>query len=110
MVKYIPERGDIVWLNFEPQKGREIQKVRPALVISPLKYNQVAKLALFMPITSQIKNYPFEIVIDHDQIQGAILTDQIRSLDWRSRNAQKITDVDSKILHQAISRIRLLLD
>ena len=59
MVKYIPDRGDIVWLNFEPQKGNEITKTRPALVISPKKYNAKTNLAVFMPLTSHVKGYPF---------------------------------------------------
>jgi mRNA interferase MazF len=90
MVKYIPTCGDVVWLEFDPQAGKEIQKTRPAVVISPYKYNEKIGLALFMPITSQIKGYPFEVIIHEKSIQGAVLCDQIRSLDWRVRKAKFI--------------------
>ena len=63
--KYVPDRQDIVWLEFEPQKGKEILKTRPALIISPQEYNHKVGLALCMPITSKVKNYPFEIIIKH---------------------------------------------
>jgi mRNA interferase MazF len=110
MVDYIPGRGDIVWLDFGPQKGKEISKTRPALVISPLKYNKKTSLALFMPITSQVKNYPFEIEINTNEIQGAILCDQVRSLDWQLRRARKITTLDKNKTQQALSMFKLLLD
>ena len=90
MVDYIPNQGDIVWLDFEPQKGSEITKRRPALVISPKKYNIKTNLAIFMPITSKIKAYPFEILVQIKNQQSAILCDQIRSLDWKARNASRI--------------------
>lgn len=110
MVRYIPERGDIVWLDFEPQRGSEIKKTRPALVISPKKYNVKTNLAIFMPITSQIKGYPFEVVIKVNDKSGAILCDQVRSLDWKERKASKITRLSNELLEQAISKISLLID
>ena len=88
MVAYLPKRGDVVWLEFDPQKGKEIQETWPALVISPHQYNQKTGLGLFMLITSQIKGYPFEVEIDLDVVKGAILCDQIRSLDWKARKAK----------------------
>ena len=94
---FIPERGDVVWLNFEPQKGREIQKTRPAVVLSPSKYNLKSGLALFAPITSQIKGYPFEVVISSQQINGAVLCDQVRSMDWRARKVAKLFSLDKSI-------------
>ncbi|PCJ25773.1 MAG: mRNA-degrading endonuclease [Rickettsiales bacterium] len=109
-VKYVPDRGDIVWLNFEPQKGREITKTRPALVISSRKYNSKTNLALFMPITSQVKGYPFEVELNFAAISGAILCDQIRSLDWKERRATKITKLNKDFLDQAISKLRLLIE
>lgn len=109
MVKYAPDRGDIVWLDFEPQKGREITKTRPALVISPKKYNLKTSLAIFMPITSQVKGYPFEVEIHNKQISGAILCDQVRSLDWNARKAKKIVKLDSQSLEEAISKLQLIL-
>jgi mRNA interferase MazF len=83
---YIPDVGDIVWLNFNPQTGREQADRRPAICISPRIYNQKSGLALFCPITSKIKGYPFEIRIKVGKIDGVILADQIRSLDYRERN------------------------
>jgi mRNA interferase MazF len=110
MVSYVPDRGDIVWLNFEPQKGNEITKTRPALVVSPRKYNIKTNLAVFMPITSQIKGYPFEIEVNINNKAGAILCDQVRSLDWKERKAAKIMQLDTKLLEEAISRLYLLLE
>lgn len=98
MVKYIPTCGDIVWLEFDPQAGKEIQKTRPAVVISPYRYNDKTGLALFMPITSQIKGYPFEVIIKEKSINGAILCDQIRSLDWRVRKAKFIMHLPSEVM------------
>jgi mRNA interferase MazF len=106
---YIPERGDIVWLNFEPQKGNEIKKKRPALVISPKEYNKKTGLAIFMPITSQIKGYPFEIHLRNSEVVGAILSDQVRSLDWRARQATKITTAMESVIQEAVSRLKLLI-
>jgi mRNA interferase MazF len=109
MVKYVPSRGDIVWLEFDPQKGREIQKTRPTIVISPQKYNQKTGMALFMPITSQIKTYPFEVVIDFEKIKGAVLCDQIRSLDWQARHAKFITKLPQKVIEEIMSKLMVLL-
>ena len=110
MVTYTPQRGDIVWLEFDPQKGREIQKTRPALVISPAQYNLKTGLALFMPITSQIKGYPFEVVIETDKVTGAILCDQIRSLDWKARKAKFVTRISSILLEDVLAKLRVLTD
>jgi len=109
MVEYTPEKGDIVWVDFEPQKGREIAKRRPAIVLSPSNYNLKSELALLVPITSSIKGYPFEVLINYNDINGAILCDQIRSMDWKERKVTKITKLDKKILNEVLSRIRLLL-
>ena len=84
---YIPQKGDIVWVNFNPQKGHEQKGKRPAIVISPYEYNKLTSLAIVCPITSKIKNYPFEVKIN-GIIQGVILADQIKSLDYKSRNFQ----------------------
>ena len=109
MVKYVPEKGDIVWIDFEPQKGREITKTRPAVVLSPSNYNLKSDLALFVPITSSIKEYPFEIVIEYNDLRGAILCDRIRSMDWKERKATKITSLENKLLNEVLSKIRLFL-
>lgn len=82
---YIPDRGDIVWLNFNPQLGHEQAGLRPALVISPKTYNEKSGLMLACPITSKVKGYPFEVRIKAKKVDGAILADQVKSLDWRVR-------------------------
>lgn len=110
MVAYIPKRGDIIWLEFDPQKGNEIQKTRPALVISPFSYNQKTGLGLFMPITSQIKGYPFEVIIDEDEIKGVILCDQLRSLDWKARKAKFLTHIQPIILSDVLAKLQVLLN
>lgn len=109
MVKYVPSRGDIIWLEFDSQKGKEIQKIRPALTISPIEYNLKTDLGLFMPITSKVKGYPFEIIIDTKEIQGAILCDQIRSLDWKARKAKFITHLSPSILEEVLAKFLVLL-
>lgn len=109
MVRYAPKPGDIVWLEFDPQKGKEIQKTRPALTIFPHPYNLKTGLGLFMPITSKIKGYPFEIIIDKGEIQGAILCDQIRSLDWKAHKAKFVINVSTSILEEALAKFRVLI-
>lgn len=109
MVEYIPKTGDIVWLDFDPQRGKEIQKTRPALTISPYSYNLKTGLGLFMPITSKIKGYPFEVVINTNEIKGAILCDQVRSLDWKARNVKFVTHTPSLIMEDALAKFRVLL-
>ena len=79
--KYAPERGDVVWLNFDPQSGSEQKGKRPAIVISPKVYNEKVGLGLFCPITTKVKNYPFEIKITSNKISGVVLSDQIKSFD-----------------------------
>lgn len=110
MVAYVPDKGDIVWLDFEPRAGSEITKTRPALVISPRKYNSKTNLAIMMPITSQKKGYPFEIDVVTEKVKGVILCDQIRSLDWKARNAKKITKAKEEVLTSALSKVKLLLE
>lgn len=106
---YIPDRGDIVWLDFDPQKGTEIKKTRPALTISPKSYNGKTGLGLFVPITSSIKGYPFEVNFKNKDISGVILADQIKSFDWRIRKAKKISKVEKKAINEALRKISLLL-
>ena len=109
-MSYVPQRGDIIWLDFDPQKGKEIQKIRPALVVSPKIYNQKVGLALCMPITSQIKGYPFEQIIDStEKIQGAVLCDQLRSMDWRVRNARFLATLPAKQMNEVLDKLRVLL-
>lgn len=110
MVAYTPRRGDIVWLEFDPQKGKEIQKTRPALVISPQSYNAKTGLALFMPITSQVKGYPFEVVIDVGGVTGVVLCDQIRSLDWQARKAKYVSRIGAPLISDVLAKLQVLLD
>jgi len=105
-----PERGDVVWLQFNPQAGSEQAGHRPALVISPRAYNRRVGLALMCPITSQIKGYPFEVELPQGmKTQGAILCDQIKSLDWRARNAKRIGSVPPSVMQEVTARILALV-
>jgi mRNA interferase MazF len=111
MVKpYVPERGDIVWLNFDPQTGHEQSGHRPAFVISPLAYNQKSNLALFCPITSKIKGWKFEVILTNTKVKGAILADQIKSLDWQARKIDFIEKTSENIVNEVISKIEVLLN
>ena len=112
MVKklYIPERGDIVWLNFNPQSGHEQKGKRPAVVISPKGYNEKTGLALFCPITSKIKNYPFEVKIESKKVTGVALSDQIKSLDWKTRDIEFIFKETSEKIKEIIEKISVLLN
>jgi mRNA interferase MazF len=110
MVDFVPDRGDVVWVDFDPQKGREMKKHRPALVITKKEYNRKTGLALCLPITSKVKGYPFEIPIDLEGVKGAILLDHIRSLDWQFRKAEKITKISSFMLHEVTEKLKLLID
>ena len=102
---YIPEAGDIVWLNFTPQAGHEQAGHRPALVLSPRAYNEKTNLMVCCPMTTQIKNYPFEVQIASTTPSSVVLADQIKSLDWRVRkatrkgaaSAEELADVRAKI-------------
>lgn len=105
---YVPERGDLVWLNFTPQSGHEQAGHRPALTISPQAYNAKVGLAIFCPITSQIKGYPFEVKLKLNGKSSVILSDQIKNLDWRERKASFIAKADTKIIKETLQKIALL--
>ena len=107
---YIPNRGDAVWLDFNPQAGHGQAGHRPALVISPLSYNKKVGLAIFCPITTQVKGYPFEVMIPGGyKVSGAILSDQVKSLDWKSRNASRICTLDEAVVEAVLRRLKALL-
>jgi mRNA interferase MazF len=109
--RYVPERGDVVWLHFDIQAGHEQAGKRPALVLSPSAYNGRVGLALLCPITSQQKGYPFEVVLPRGlRIQGVVLADQVESLDWRFRRAQRVDGVPPAVLEEAVAKIRVLLE
>ncbi|MBN2079859.1 MAG: endoribonuclease MazF [Spirochaetes bacterium] len=108
---YIPGRGDMVWLDFTPQSGHEQRGRRPAVVISPKAYNAKTNLALFCTITSKIKGYPFEVSVQsRSEINGVILSDQIKSLDWKTRNAEFIDSLDEETMSELIAKVRSLID
>jgi mRNA interferase MazF len=107
---YTPERGDLVWLDMNPQAGREQAGRRPAVVISPSAYNGKVGLAIFCPVTSRIKGYPFEVVIETaGEIQGAVLTDQVKSLDWRARKAEFIERLDDQAMAEVLAKLAALV-
>jgi mRNA interferase MazF len=107
---YIPDRGDAVWINFNPQAGHEQSGRRPAIVLSPVAYNRKVGLALFCPITNQIKGYPFEVIIPHGlKVTGAVLSDQVKSLDWKMRDAELIAHLPSSVTDDVLKKLKTLL-
>ena len=107
---YIPEQGDLVWLEFNPQTGHEQSGLIPALVISPSAYNNKVGLALVCPITSKIKAYPFEVILpDKLKVKGAILSDQIKSLDWQARKAKFIAKAPLETVNDVIAKIKTII-
>lgn len=111
MVKrtYVPCRGDVVWVDFNPTRGHEQSKTRPALVLSPKEYNKKAGLMIACPITSHIKGYAFEVEMHEKKIDGAALTDQMRSLDWRERHVTFIQKCSRTTLEAVVAHIQILL-
>ena len=108
--RYVPQRGDVVWLEFNPQAGHEQSGHRPALVLSPRSYNEKVGLALFCPVTNAIKGYPFEVVLPKGlKVKGAVLSDQVKSLDWKSRKAKRICTLPQEITNEVLENISLLL-
>lgn len=109
--RFVPERGDILWLTFDPHAGHEQAGQRPALVVSPREYNRRVGLALVCPVTSRVKGYPFEVVLPQGlKAQGAILADQIKSLDWRARRAQYLCSAPREVMDEVIARILALVE
>jgi mRNA interferase MazF len=107
---YIPDSGDIVWITFNPQAGHEQAGRRPALVLSPAAYNGKVGLAILCPITGQIKGYPFEVVIpDGLEIHGAILSDQVKSLDWKARKAEFGGKLPSQAFNEVVQKLSALI-
>jgi len=107
---YVPECGDVVWITLNPQAGREEAGRRPAVVVSPQSYNAKVGLAIFCPVTSQIKGYPFEVLIPAGlPVTGAILSDQVKSLDWRARKAQLICALPARTISEVLEKLAILL-
>lgn len=106
---YVPDAGDIVWLQFDPQAGHEQAGHRPALVLSPARYNKIRGMMICCPMTSKIKGYPFEVLVSSDP-PSAILSDQIKSLDWRARKASYKGKIPATALAETQAKIKALLN
>lgn len=110
MAAYVPERGDLVWLTFDPQAGHEQAGRRPALILSPKIYNQKAGLALACPISTRVKGYPFEVVIPAgSEITGVVLSDHLKSLDWKARGAERAGRAPLPVIEAVLAKIAPLL-
>lgn len=109
--EYVPDRGHIVWMNFTPQAGHEQAGHRPALVLSPIEYNRKSGLALLCPITSIVKGYPFEVTLPvTSAVRGVVLADQIKSLDWKARNARYECDTTTQVVSEVLAKVNVLLN
>ncbi|MDR3325127.1 MAG: endoribonuclease MazF [Spirochaetaceae bacterium] len=106
---YVPDRGDLIWLDFDPQSGHEQKGKRPALVLSPKEYNKKVGLGVFCPMTSREKDYPFEVKVKNEKIQGVILSDQIKSLDWTKRKAEFISKATDDEIAEVADKISTLI-
>jgi len=108
--RYLPERGDLVWLSFNPQAGHEQAGRRPAVVLSPAAYNGKVGLALVCPVTSQVKGYPFEVALPAESaLGGVVLSDQVKSLDWRARNAEFAGRLPAPAVAEILEKLGALL-
>lgn len=107
---YVPARGDLIWLQFHPQKGYEQRGSRPGIVISPKRYNSKTGLALVCPITKQVKGYPFEVPLSKGgKVEGVVLSDQIKSLDWKARKAKFISRAPLGVITEIVEKAVLLV-
>ena len=106
-----PKRGDVVWLSFTPHIGHEQAGLRPALTLSPEDYNRKTGLALFCPITTKTKGYPFEVPLPEGlKVSGVVLSDQVKSLDWQARNARYFGKVPPGVVDEVAAKIDVLLN
>lgn len=108
-VSYVPDAGHIVWLEFDPQVGREQAGRRPAVVLTPASYNKKTSLMICCPLTFQIKGYPFEVLVEIDGVQSVVLSDQVKSLDWRIRKAKFKDKVSLDVLVEVRAKAKSLL-
>jgi mRNA interferase MazF len=106
---YTPDRGDIVWLNFTPQAGHKQKGKRPAIILSPKEYNKKTGLAVCCPITSNVKGYPFEVIVNGKKIDGAVLSDHLKNLDWKARNIKYIEKAHTEVLNEVVEKISVLI-
>ena len=108
--RYVPARGDVIWLTFNPQAGHEQAGRRPALVLSPHAYNGKVGLAILCPVTSQIKGYPFEVPVPAGlKLAGVLLADQVKNLDWRARKAEFICTLRPETTREVLEKLGTLL-
>jgi len=108
--RYVPDRGDLVWLEFSPQSGHEQSGHRPAFIVSPLAYNRKTGLALVCPLTTQVKGYPFEVPVPPGlKAKGAILSDQLKSLDWQVRHAKFMERAPNALIAEVLAKAVTLL-
>ncbi len=106
---FIPDRGDVIWINFDPQAGREQAQHRPALVLSPKAYNAKTSLCVLCPLTSQTKGYPFEVIVPGKTL-SVVLADQAKSMDWRVRKAKIKGQVDADVLAEVLAKLQTLIN
>jgi mRNA interferase MazF len=106
---YVPDRGDIVWVNLNPTKGHEQANVRPALVLTPLSYNTKTSLCIACPITSTVREYPFEVTLKAKKLSGVVLVDQVRSFDWRARLVEKADTASLSTVTAVQQKLSLLV-
>lgn len=105
---YVPDRGHIIWIDFDPQAGREQARHRPALVLSPKEYNRKTSLCVLCPLTTKVKGYPFEVAAGGDP-PSVVLADQVKSLDWRVRKAKKKAVADNAVLEEVLGKLSALI-
>lgn len=106
---YVPDTGEVVWLEFDPQAGHEQAGHRPALVISPASYNRKTGLMVCCPMSTKIKGHPFEVVTKVEGVDCAVLSDQVKSLDWKVRRAKKKAVVSADVLVHVRAKMKALL-
>src|SRR5437868_5734332 len=109
VARYVPEAGEVVWLDFDPQAGREQAKRRPALVLTDQRYNRASGLAVVCPLTSKRKPYPFALPVTFDQVEGAVLVDQLKSMDWAVRKAAFRSKAEPALVGKVRQYIAVLL-
>ena len=108
-VAYVPQAGDIVWLDFDPQAGREQAKRRPALVVTEQSYNRASGLVIVCPLTSRRKPYPFALPANIDAVEGAVLVDHVKSMDWTARKVKFHSKDDAALLSKVRGYLGVLL-
>ena len=109
VARYVPEAGDIIWIDFDPQVGRGQAKRRPALVVTERNYNRASGLAIVCPLTSRRKPYPFALPATVNKVEGAVLVDHLKSMDWAARKAAFHSKADPALLTKVRAYLGILL-